>query len=292
MNSCRMSFLTWAIAACSSLGWAEDGLSDRFVCAAREAYTQEAYASYTNSIVTSPAFAHKSGRADLPAARGGLVRWVDVEGTANFRDIGGWNGLCAGRVWRGAEPNCQPRSAVKPPKSYHDLTLTEKGRRTLAEGLKIKTDLDLRARHESPTPDETPIPNARLLRIPCSAYTNFVRDVKTAAKLLHVFAEPSNYPIYFHCYGGADRTGSLAFVLEGLCGVNETDLCIDYELTSFSRIGRRARYDKPFYYASMVREMKKRPGATLTDKITWWAREECGLSRTEIEAIRAQLQRH
>ena len=41
-------------------------------------------------------------------------------------------------------------------------------------------------------------------------------------------------PVYFHCIFGADRTGTLAFLLEALLGVNENQLAIDYELTSFS----------------------------------------------------------
>ena len=41
-------------------------------------------------------------------------------------------------------------------------------------------------------------------------------------------------PVYFHCIYGADRTGTLAFLLESLLGVGENELAKDYELTSFS----------------------------------------------------------
>lgn len=40
--------------------------------------------------------------------------------------------------------------------------------------------------------------------------------------------------IDFHCRIGADRTGMLAILLEGLLGVKEADLLRDYETTSFS----------------------------------------------------------
>ena len=48
------------------------------------------------------------------------------------------------------------------------------------------------------------------------------------------FADSKEKPVYFHCWGGADRTGTVGFLLGGLLGMSYTDLIIDYELTSFS----------------------------------------------------------
>jgi len=271
-----------ATAAVSAIASAS-ALTDAFVAEARAKYPTAAYSQYTNSVLNEARFRKWEGRADLPP--GETVRWIAVEGTCNFRDIGGWNGLNTGLVYRGAEPNCRPNPN---PKKYHNLVLTEKDAETL-KALGIRTDLDLRSSGESPTPNETPVPGAKLVRLSCSAYTNFVKNTAMAAKLLRVFADRSNYPIYFHCYGGADRTGSLAFLLEGLCGVAEEDLSIDYELTSFSRIGRRSRKSPPYAFAPMVAAFKSRPGATLRDKIEHYVVNECGLSREEVEAIRSIL---
>ncbi len=47
----------------------------------------------------------------------------------------------------------------------------------------------------------------------------------------------------FHCRIGADRTGFLAFLLEGLLGVSEADMLLDYETTSFSEAGLRTKAD-------------------------------------------------
>ena len=47
-------------------------------------------------------------------------------------------------------------------------------------------------------------------------------------------AAKSGKASYFHCYIGADRTGYIAMLIEGLLGVSEKDCSIDYELTSFS----------------------------------------------------------
>lgn len=48
--------------------------------------------------------------------------------------------------------------------------------------------------------------------------------------------------IYFHCRQGADRTGTLAYLLEGLLGVPDEYRYQDYELTSVAGLNDRTRY--------------------------------------------------
>ena len=48
--------------------------------------------------------------------------------------------------------------------------------------------------------------------------------------------------IYFHCTIGTDRTGTLAYFLEGLLGVSEEDKLEDYELTYFYGLLNRTRF--------------------------------------------------
>ena len=48
--------------------------------------------------------------------------------------------------------------------------------------------------------------------------------------------------VYFHCTHGADRTGSVAYLLEGLLGVSEEDRNREYELTTFSGQADRTRF--------------------------------------------------
>ncbi len=66
-------------------------------------------------------------------------------------------------------------------------------------------------------------------------------DQKSQYKaMFEALADKDNYPFYFHCSAGADRTGTLAFLLYGLLGVSYDDIRPEYELTSFSAIGLRA----------------------------------------------------
>ncbi len=110
------------------------------------------------------------------------------------------------------------------------------------------------------------------------------------AAVLRVFADERNYPVYMHCWGGADRTGTVAFILEGLCGVSEADLAIDYELTSFTMFGLRTRMNRgTANFADVVAKIKTYPGATLAEKFAAYARDTLGLTDAEIAAIRKNL---
>ena len=48
--------------------------------------------------------------------------------------------------------------------------------------------------------------------------------------------------IYAHCSHGADRTGTIAYILEGLLGVSQEDRYEDYELTTLAGQADRTRY--------------------------------------------------
>lgn len=63
--------------------------------------------------------------------------------------------------------------------------------------------------------------------------------------------------IYFHCRVGADRTGSLAYVLEGLLGVSDEQRYEDYELTFLSGLTDRTRYYKEKTSSSLANKAKK-----------------------------------
>ena len=57
-----------------------------------------------------------------------------------------------------------------------------------------------------------------------------------------IVAGNDDYAIFFHCRIGADRTGTLAYILEGLLGVPTEYRHQDYELTTFFGLRERTRY--------------------------------------------------
>ena len=53
-------------------------------------------------------------------------------------------------------------------------------------------------------------------------------------KIMEFLSDESNYPVFFHCLGGADRTGMIALFLRALVGEDDDAIHTDYELTSLS----------------------------------------------------------
>ena len=51
---------------------------------------------------------------------------------------------------------------------------------------------------------------------------------------ISAFADPNNYPMNFHCAVGRDRTGTTAFLILGLLGVDEETLIREYYSSFFS----------------------------------------------------------
>ena len=77
--------------------------------------------------------------------------------------------------------------------------------------------------------------------------------------------------VYFHCYAGADRTGIIGVMLEGLLGISEKDCSIDYELTSFcqaSGIGNRPRdgSQNDHYFSKGLALLRRQTGSTFQEK--------------------------
>ena len=131
----------------------------------------------------------------------------------------------------------------------------------------IKTDIDLRSDRECFGMTGSPLgPSVRWEHISSSAYGGMTGDAgkKAFAKVFRVFLDERNYPIDFHCIAGQDRTGAVAYILNGLLGVDEDQLALDWEVTGFWNRGadfcHSKRYDhlvecfKKHYPANTVRE--------------------------------------
>ena len=55
------------------------------------------------------------------------------------------------------------------------------------------------------------------------------------AHLFRLFCDEKNYPFYVHCIAGADRTGTLCYILNAVLGVADDLLEKDWQTTMFSR---------------------------------------------------------
>lgn len=154
----------------------------------------------------------------------GPLRMISGAGS-NTRDLGGWKTedgkrIAYGRLYRGAQVD--------------NLSSSSSGRNVFLGTMGIKVDLDLRG-YDTGSPkqafSEIDYCNIKLWQFlgngsgtTSELYQQAIRNIIGWLK--------DEKPVYFHCIGGADRTGTLAFLIEALLGVSESDLSKDYELTS------------------------------------------------------------
>ena len=221
------------------------------------------YAQMTNSSESEP-------DGSLPAG----PYAVTLDGVENVRDIGGMptendRSIRKGILYRAGEMD-----------SVSSVKISESGVKTAVEQLKIKTDLDLRKEEQTPKNGTSPLGNnVNYINLSAKEYYEFLAGETNEGDIMRVFADINNYPILFHCVYGADRTGTVAYLLEALAGVSEADRIKDYEMTSF----RKSDYF-PFRALSAGLQ-KKMSGSTDSERAFNLFKEKFGMTEMEISNI-------
>ena len=94
--------------------------------------------------------------------------------------------------------------------------------------------------------------------------------------------------VYYHCAWGADRTGMLSFLLEGVLGLTIDQIYKDYELTSFSAApGATNRLKTSFQ--DRIDVILALDGATLRDKFENYFINKLGVSIADINYFRSVM---
>ena len=183
----------------------------------------------------------------------GQVRMLAIDGGFNIRDLGGWKGLDGTTVryrllYRGGSLGGTDMSGNR-------SDITAEGKAELVR-LGIGAQLDLRAATDggkysgegslhSYSAGEAPLPSLDFNNT-MSDYGAYNGDQSIVSDVAWIIYElRRGRPVYFNCRQGADRTGTVAFVLEGLLGCYEyandaggNQMALDYELTGFSQANR------------------------------------------------------
>ena len=227
------------------------------------------------------------------AAIEGQVRMIYLESVDNVRDIGGWPVLGGGHIrygmlYRGSKLHTAGTTFI----SDDDVQRMR--------DLGIRAEFDLRGRTEANNA-EAQYAYSRLgkdvsydiVNAGCIAYMAIFDKPATIAlewrKMYYRFKQ--GVPLFYHCSRGCDRVGTLTLLIEGVLGVSENDLCLDYELSSFcGKDGlrhRNERYLHPDYdFEAVMQTIKSYPGETLRDKFEYYLVRVCGVSASEIEVFR------
>lgn len=164
-------------------------------------------------------------------------RTVDIRGVSNTRDLGGYPTESGKYVRQGM--------------AYRGATLDSIGAEGIEDALVkygIKTELDVRNASESQGRTESSFgEGAKYYSYSCPYYlgthgldinkSQYPEEIENLAKAIKLFAVEDNYPIYYHCSLGRDRTGMVAMLLQGLLGVPREYIYMDYEVSFFSERG-------------------------------------------------------
>lgn len=215
------------------------------------------------------------------------LRWIRTSAGAtawNVRDLGGW--ACDG-------------GTVKYGLLIRGGKLAVADRGVLVGELGIQHDLDLRGREGGGSDDEPDMTESPLgsdvwytrtqqyawyALTPVATWQAYLRCV--------IDAVTHREPVYFHCTAGADRTGTLACMLEGLLGMSQSDIDKDYELTTFysgSGSDAAARRRNESDWKGLINAINAVSGDTFRDKCVHFAVGTCGMSMADINAYRAAM---
>lgn len=216
------------------------------------------------------------------------LRWINAGRAAggwpfcvNMRDLGGW--ACdGGKVRYGLLYRCgQPEANA---------------REVLVNQLGIRGELDLQgpdnARTTSVLGDDV-----KFCRPPRYQWYT-IADTEIWQQLIQFVFDNVRYgrPMLFHCAAGADRTGTLACVLEGLLGLDQSDIDKDYELTCFysgTGTDSLARRRNESDWINLINEIKAVPlpagvSNTFRNHVVYFV-ASLGFSADDINAYRAAM---
>lgn len=216
------------------------------------------------------------------------LRWIRTRDSSaeawNVRDLGGWS--CDG-------------GTVKYGLLIRGGRISAADRAVLVGQLGVQHEIDLRGREGRGPSDgevvtESPLGNDVWFTIADKAASYTLTPVATWQLYLRCVIDAVTHrePVYFHCTMGADRTGTLACVLEGLLGMSQSDIDKDYELTTFSTgsgSDQNARRRNEPEWKKLINEINAVSGDTFRDKCVHFAVGTCGMSMADINAYRAAM---
>ena len=95
-------------------------------------------------------------------------------------------------------------------------------------------------------------------------------------KIFSFLADGSNYPIYMHCSHGADRTGTMIYLLDGILGMSEEEMKMEFILSDLDEDA----------LTPMRAALEQIKGDTLNEKIENYLIDYAGVTKAEIASIR------
>lgn len=217
-----------------------------------------------------------------------IIRNMYVSGVTNVRDLGGYHVdggvIKQGLIYRTGRINENSTETLTP-------KINDKGVFTMLNEMKVKSEIDLRVVENNEvgglsegvgTLGET----VHYYQCPMDYTQPFDGEMNDVAlrKVFSILGNENNYPTFFHCSIGTDRTGYIAWLINACLGVEEENLYRDYLFSNFGNIGSKRTVDTiKGKYVDLINSYE---GVTMKERATNFLLAH-GVLQTEIDTLRS-----
>ena len=208
-------------------------------------------------------------------------RNLTIEGMTNCRDIGGRKTVDGGTIKQGLIYRTSGKN--------QNGSLTDKTTEEMVNHLGVKNEINLAGDSDSynlKLNGTTVIDKCKMDTSSTGGYNHLSRNAEAAKNFFLTLDDESNYPLFYHCKIGTDRTGVCSVLLAGLLGVSENEIFQDYLFSNFGKIGEKRgigtgdSHDMKKYFDDIL----AMPGENFKNKV-YNTLLAIGLSRTTLDHI-------
>ena len=212
-------------------------------------------------------------------------RNLTIDGITNCRDMGGRLLEDGGTFKQGLIYRTSGNS-FKPDGSSTTYTISNSGKLEMINHLKVKTEINLAETKYALSLSGTTVKD--MYMTPSNGINHFSRNAELVKDFFEILADSNNYPIFYHCKIGTDRTGLCAILLNGLLGVSLNDIYQDYMFSNFGHIGEQRVIANPSQERHDIRtyigDINKVSGTTFKNKV-YNCLLSIGLSKKTLKAV-------
>ena len=195
-------------------------------------------------------------------------RNLKIEGMTNCRDMGGGRDLVdGGRIRQGLLYRTSSTSQWAYGRGDVPDTITDAGKEVLFNQLGCKTEINVNNGGSAVSGIENYVEAYMYYD---NGKHHLYRNAEPLKQVFHALADKDNYPIFYHCRIGTDRTGLCAIMISGLLGVPLNEIYKDYLFSNFGNIqekryiGEKAGRDNIMNY---INDLLAFPGEKFQNKV-------------------------